>query len=168
MPVRIKVPSKSKTARSVPAGRPGRFSKPLFYGAIAAVVLATVVVCFYYAKYARLTDEKLAQGPFPNSSLLYAAPQMVGVGDPGTPLQFAAKLRESGYGEDVRTNATGWYHLRPEAIEIFPGGRSYSNAEPGVLRFQDGKISSIIALSDNTARMQYTLEPQLLSSLYDK
>jgi len=168
LPVRIKVPSKSKTARSVPAGRPGRFSKPLFYGAIAAVVLATVVVCFYYAKYARLTDEKLAQGPFPNSSLLYAAPQMVGVGDPGTPLQFAAKLRESGYGEDVRTNATGWYHLRPEAIEIFPGGRSYSNAEPGVLRFQDGKISSIIALSDNTARMQYTLEPQLLSSLYDK
>ncbi len=168
MPVRIRVPSKSRSARSVPAGKPTPFSKVLFYGTVASVVVVGIVVCFYYAKYARLTDEKLAQGPFPNSSLLYAAPQVVGVGDPGTPLQFAAKLRESGYGEDVRTNATGWYHLRPEAIEIFPGSHSYANAEAGVLRFDNGKISSIIALSDNTARTQYTLEPQLLSSMYDK
>ncbi len=134
----------------------------------AIVVIALIVVWFYYAKYARLTDEKLAQGPFPNSSLLYAAPQTVGIGDPGTPLHFAAKLRESGYAEDARTNPGGWYHLRADAIEIFPGDRSYSGSEPGVLRFKDGKISSIIALSDNTARTEYTLEPQLLSSLYDK
>lgn len=127
-----------------------------------------IVVSALYVKYARLTDEKLAQGPFPNTSLLYAAPQVIGVGDRGTPLQFAARLRESGYGEDVRTNPTGWYHLRPNAIEIFPGDQSSTDSEPGVLRFVDGKISSIIALSDNTARTEYTLEPQLLSSLYDK
>src|SRR5581483_11320895 len=127
-----------------------------------------VVVSFDYAKYARLTDEKLAQGPFPNSSLLYAAPQLVGVGDKGTPLQFAAKLRESGYVEDARTNPRGWYHLRPEALEIFPASGAYAGAEPGVLRFEDGKISSIIGLSDNTERTEYTIEPQLLSSLYDK
>lgn len=121
-----------------------------------------------YAKYARLTDEKLAEGPFPNSSLLYAAPKVVGIGDPGTPLQYALRLRESGYGEDARTDPIGWYHLRPDAIEIFPGDRSYTDSEPGVLRFRDGKIASIIALSDNTSRTEYTLEPQLLSSLYDK
>jgi penicillin-binding protein 1B len=119
-------------------------------------------------KYARLTDEKLAQGPFPNSSLLYAAPRIVGVGDPGTPLYFAAKLREAGYVEDGRTNRGGWYHLRPDALEIFPGDRTYPAAEAGVLRFADGKISSIISLSDNTERTEYTLAPQLLSSLYDK
>lgn len=130
--------------------------------------MVIAVACFYYAKYARLTDEKLAQGPFPNSSQLYAAPSLIGIGDSGTALQFAARLRESGYGEDVRTNAAGWYHLRPGAIEIFPGARSYPGAEPGVLRFTDGKISSIVGLSDNTARTEYTLEPQLLSSMYDK
>lgn len=122
----------------------------------------------YYMKYARLTDEKLAQGPFPNSSLLYAAPRVVGVGDLGTPLQFATKLREAGYVEDGRTNSGGWYHLRPDALEVFPGDHSYPGADAGVLRFADGKISSIISLSDNTERTEYTLAPQLLSSLYDK
>jgi penicillin-binding protein 1B len=37
-----------------------------------------------------------------------------------------------------------------------------------VLRFSGGRISSIVALSDNSTRTEYTLEPELLSSLYDK
>jgi penicillin-binding protein 1B len=138
------------------------------FTAIALFLTAIIVVSVLYAKYARLTDEKLAQGPFPNTSLLYAAPELIGIGDPGTPLQLASRLRESGYGEDARTNPTGWYHLRPDAVEIFPGDRSSTDSEPGVLRFGNGRISSIIALSDNTPRTEYTLEPQLLSSLYDK
>jgi penicillin-binding protein 1B len=125
-------------------------------------------VSILYSKYARLTDEKLAEGPFPNSSLLYAAPEVVGVGDSGTPLQFATRLRESGYGEDARTNPTGWYHVRPDAIEIFPGDRSLTDSEPGVVHFKAGKISSIIALSDNSRRTEYAIEPALLSSMYDK
>lgn len=173
MPVRIKLPFKSSSAKKKAGKSPKTISsKTIRNIAIvsAAAVLAVCIIIFsvYYAKYARLTDEKLAQGPFPNSSLLYAAPQLVGVGDPGTPLQFAARLRESGYSEDGRTNPVGWFHLRPDAIEVFPGDRSSSNAEPGVIRFKDGRISSIIALSDNSARTEYTLEPQLLSALYDK
>ncbi len=142
--------------------------KFILIGGLGALAIGLIVISSFYAKYARLTDEKLTQGPFPNSSLLYAAPEAVGIGDHGTPLQFAARLRESGYAEDARTNRTGWYHLRPDAIEIFPGPESHAASEPGVLRFADGKISSVIALSDNTARTEYTLEPQVLSSLYDK
>jgi penicillin-binding protein 1B len=166
LPVRIKVP-KARSARSIAKHPAAKF---VLVGALAVFTAAFIVLWFYYAKYARLTDEKLTQGPFPNSSLLYAAPQVVGAGDTGTPLQFAARLRESGYVEDARTNPMGWFHLRPNAIEIFPGPHSYagSNSEPGVLRFEDGKISSIIALSDNTSRTEYTLEPELLSSMYDK
>lgn len=172
MPVRIKFPSK-KSSKQPPGAKSARPSfhnarNYVLIGAVAATAITAIVFSVYYAKYARLTDEKLAQGPFPNSSLLYAAPQIVGVGDHGTPLQFAARLRESGYGEDARTNPVGWFHLRPDAIEIFPGDRSDSNAEPGVIRFEDGRISSIIALSDNAKRTEYTLEPELLSALYDK
>jgi penicillin-binding protein 1B len=167
LPVRIKVP-KGRPRRRGPGKSGARISKILFYGLSGAAVLVLVLVGFTYEKYARLTDEKLLHGPFPNSSLLFAAPQLVGVGDPGTLQQLAFRLRESGYGEDARTNPLGWYHLRPDAIEIFPGDHSDSDAEPGVLRFRDGKISSIIALSDNSSRTEYTLEPQLLSTLYDK
>ncbi|HZS55638.1 MAG TPA: PBP1A family penicillin-binding protein [Bryobacteraceae bacterium] len=168
MPIRIRVPGKTGSTRKAASGSPSPLARFILFGAIAVAVIALVVVSAYYMKYARLTDEKLAQGPFPNSSLLYAAPRVVGVGDPGTPLQFAAKLREAGYVEDGRTNAGGWYHMRPDALEVFPGDHSYPGSDAGVLRFADGRISSIISLSDNTARTEYTLAPQLLSSLYDK
>ena len=49
-----------------------------------------VVVCgtlgvgtftFFYVKYARLTDQKIKEGPFSGMSLLYAAPRPVMLGD---------------------------------------------------------------------------------------
>ena len=176
MPLRIKLARKAPSANRAPKKKSTRQSEmpykriAIFAGAgLAAVLLAGFIfVAVEYAHFARLTDEKLTHGVFPDTSLLYAAPQVVGIGDPGTPLELAARLRESGYGEDARTNLTGWYHLRPDAIEIFPGDRSFTDAEPGVLKFEDGEISSIIALSDNTPRTEYTLEPELLSTLYDK
>ncbi|MGI9071057.1 MAG: transglycosylase domain-containing protein [Bryobacteraceae bacterium] len=164
MPVRLRFPSKTIHARL--AATPLR--KFVLFGVLAALTITLIVISSLYAKYARLADEKLTQGPFPNSSLLYAAPEAVGIGDRGTPIQFASRLRESGYAEDARANNSGWYHLRPDAIEIFPGPESHAASEPGVLRFRDGKISSVISLSDNTPRTEYTLEPQVLSSLYDK
>ncbi len=168
MPVRIKVPAKPGSSRGAPRQPAGVLTKFFLFGVIAIAVIALAVFSFYYRKYARLTDEKLAQGPFPNSSLLYAAPHSIGIGDIGTARQFAARLREGGYVEDARTNPGGWYHMRPDAVEVFPGDHSYAGSEPGVVRFQDGKISSLTGLSDNSARTEYTLEPQLLSSLYDK
>jgi penicillin-binding protein 1B len=125
-------------------------------------------VLFSYFRLAHIADEKLLHGPFPNSSVLFASPDSIAVGDPGTPALFAARLRESGYAEDAHSNPMGWYHLRPDAIEIFPGDHSYSNAEPGVIRCAGGKITEIIALSDNSARTEYTLEPAILSTLFDK
>ena len=166
MPVRIKLPARAPNGGSfIPVST---IAKIVALSVIAAIVIAVAVVWTTYAKYSRLADQKLAEGLFPKSSLLYAAPEEVGVGDPGTPLQFAARLRESGYGEDARNNPTGWYHLRSSAIEVFPGPQSYGGSEPGVIRFQKDKISQIIALSDNSARTEYTLEPKLLSSLFDK
>ena len=164
MPVRVQIPKKVAGTRFAL----GSISKALLIaaGVIAAALLITF--SFLYAKYSRLTDQKLTEGPFPNASMLYAAPQTVGIGDPGTPLQYAAHLRDSGLVEDGRGNRLGWYHLRPDAIEIFPGPDSNSGAEPGVIRFETALLPQIIALSDNSARTEYTLEPQLLSTLYDK
>jgi len=168
LPVRIKLPAKPGTS---PSASYPRLRSILQYGLLSAgilFVILAIVVGVYYNKYARLTDEKLLTGPFPNSSSLYAAPSVVSIGDPGTPGQFAARLRESGYAEDVRGSSSGWYHLRPSAIEIFPANKALPGSEGGVLKFEDGEISSIISLSDNAPRTQYTLEPRLLSSLYDK
>ena len=137
-------------------------------GVGAITLFLALFVGFYYNKYAQLTDEKLQSGPFPNSSSLYAAPSVLGIGEATSPGQIAAYLRAAGYTEDTRNREAGWYHLRQDAIEIFPGSRSFSGSEPGVLKFEHGKLFSIVALRDNETRTQYTLEPRLLSSLYDK
>ena len=76
-------------------------------------------------------------------------------------------MNESGYEEDAKTNVYGWYHLRPDGIEIFPGKQSETESEPAVLRIQDNKIVSIIALSDNSSRPEYALEPAVLSTMFD-
>ena len=166
MPVRIKLPA--APASSGPFISSNRIKRFLLIGLGAVFIAGLAVLSFFYAKYSRLADEKLAHGPFPKSSMLYAAPQVLGVGDSGTPLQLAERLRESGYVEDARANTSGWYHLRPDAIEIFPGPQAYTSGQPGVILFEDGKVSSIIDLTDNSERTEYTLEPALLSSLYDK
>ena len=169
MSVRIKVSRHSPARRGGgPSKTAAQLSKVLFYGSVATLACLFGFLLFSYLRYSHVADEKLVHGPFPNSSALFAAPELVGVGDPGTPGGFATRLRESGYSQDSRNNVIGWFHLRPDAIEVFPGDRSYSNAEAGVLRFEGGKISQIIALSDNSERTEYTLEPALLSTLYDK
>ncbi len=168
MSVRIKLPAKTKA----PDGRPflpsTMLTKGIALGVVAVVAIVVIIALTAYGKYAHLADQKLAEGLFPKSSLVYAAPEDVGVGDKGTPLQYAARLQESGYAEDARNNPVGWYHVRADAIEIFPGPQSYGGSEPGVLRFRKGAISEIIDLSDNTPRTEYLLQPKLLSSVFDK
>jgi penicillin-binding protein 1B len=162
--VRVQLPSYS-FLRNLSAQRLALIA----FGVLATFFLILVLVAgLFYHKYAKLTDEKLLAGPFPNSSMLFAAPAIVGVGDSGTPAEIASQLRQSGYGEDAQKNKLGWFHLRPDAIEIFPGPDSYFESEPGVIRFGGAKVSSIISLHDNAPRTQYELEPQLLSSLFDK
>ncbi len=136
MSVRVQVPRKARSIRFAlkPAG------KIILITGAALMVLFISLFAYFYSKYARLTDEKLARGPLPNSSLLYASPEPVMVGDAGSRAEIAVRLRQSGYSEDGHGNKMGWFHLRPDAIEIFPGPDSYFDAEPGVIRFADGKV----------------------------
>ena len=164
LPVRVQPPRISflgtLTARGI--------VKTLIIAAAVLGFLAAGAFAFFYHKFAKLSDEKLLAGPFPNTALLYAAPVRIGIGDTGSPPEIAAMLRESGYGEDVRQNRRGWFHARPDAIEIFPGPDSYFEAGPGVIRFVRGKVESIISVRENGARTEYDLEPRLLSGVVDK
>jgi len=159
----VQVPRKAAIARFALS----RFGKIVLLSAAALLVIGIFLFTYFYTKYARFTDEKLARGPFPDASLLYASPEPVMISDAGTPAEIAIRLRESGYSEDARGNRMGWYHLRPDAIEIFPGPDSYFESEPGVIKFTDDKVSGIISLRDNSPLTEYDLEPELLSNLFD-
>jgi penicillin-binding protein 1B len=162
--VRLQVPRNLTALRD--ALKP--FAKIALLSVLAIVLIVCGFLTYSYIKYSRITDRKLAQGPFPEPSLLYAAPEPVMVGDAGTPPEISLRLRQSGYSEDARANRMGWYHLRSDAIEIFPGPDSYFESEPGVIRFKDDKVSDIISLRDNSPLTEYDLEPEVLSNLFNK
>jgi penicillin-binding protein 1B len=140
---------------------------------VAGIAALVGLVClgafsYYYITYSRLIERKLTAGPFQATSMVFAAPRAVSVGDEIAPGEIISQLKNSGYGVSSG-NRMGWYHLRSDnAIEIFPGQDSYFDDEAGVMKFSGGRVSQIISLRDNTERVQYLLEPELITNLSDR
>jgi penicillin-binding protein 1B len=161
--VKVRVPKKARLANFLvtPVGK---------VVLALAVMLATgslLTFTYYYVKYSRLIDQKIRSGPFQSTAKIFAAPKTVSLGDDYTAEEIVEQLKRSGYTES-RGNSLGWYHVRPDAVEIFPGPDSYFDQEGGVIRFSGGRVSQIISTRDNTERTQYMLEPELLTNLFDK
>src|SRR5579863_987638 len=131
-----------------------------------SATLAVGVFSFYYAKYARIIEDKLKNGPFANTSILYASPRPVMLGDRTQPGEIADYLRRAGYSE-ASTNRLGWYHVRPGAIEINPGPDAY-DSEGAVVKIQANRVTEIISLRDHTDRTEYDLEPEVITNLFDQ
>jgi penicillin-binding protein 1B len=146
----------------------GRLGSALAIAAAVCVIAGLGLFTYYYAKYSRLVDEKLTAGPFARTSKIFAAPRTIRVGDQAAAEDLVADLRRAGYTE-ARANPMGYFNLRPDALEIFPGPDSYFDQnEPGVVKFHDGRISAIVSLADNTERGQFLVEPQLITNLFDR
>jgi penicillin-binding protein 1B len=163
VPVKVQVPKKKSGLVRI-LMHP--FGKAILGTIVLTLSLGLIVFTYYYAKYSRLIETKLAS-PFGNTSTLYAAPRVVNVGDQATPLEVASDLRRAGYSES-RDNRMGHFVVDADSIEVYPGPDSYFKRDDGVIKFAGGKVSQIISLGDNTERTQYALEPELMSNLFDK
>ncbi len=161
--VKVKVPNKAGLARFFirPAG------KALLVLGTLAVTLGFITFTYYYFRYSRLIETKLKEGPFAQTAMIFAAPKTLSVGDRVTLEEIVAQLKRSGYSES-RSNPMGWYHLRPGAIEIFPGPNSYFDQETAVVKVSAGRVVQIVSTQDNTERPQYRLEPEFITSLSDR
>jgi len=161
--VKVQVPKKASAVRFFL--RPG--------GKVVIAILALVITAglgiftYYYSYYSHRIEAKLAAGPYANTSMLFAAPRTLAVGDVAGPLEIAGELRHSGYSES-RNNRMGYFSLKPDEIDVYPGPDSYFKRDDGVIKFRAGKVARIISLADNTDRTEYTLEPELISNLFDK
>ncbi len=133
---------------------------------LLVIVVGGGVFIHYYLKYAKLIDDRLKGGPYTSTSRIYAAPESIAVGDVSSPGDIATALRSAGYNENKK-NTTGYYAIKPDSIDIFPGSESYFQEEPAAIRFSRNRIDRIISLRDNTARPLYELEPQLVTNLHD-
>lgn len=144
-----------------------RWGKIFVVGSVILLAIAISTFSYYYVHYGRLIVEKLAAGPFASTSLLYAAPRPVAIGDEGQIGEMATYLRRCGYTESNTSSRMGWYHIRPDAIEINPGPDSY-DSEGATIKVDKGKVTQIISLRDHGERTRYYLEPELMTNLFDK
>jgi penicillin-binding protein 1B len=162
--VRVQVPRKQASLVRLFLNPFGKF---LLLAVTGLSIMFVVAFTFFYVRYARQIDEKLKGGPFPVTSMIFASPRSVSLGDEMQLGEVAEQLRRSGYGES-RNNRLGWYHVRADGIEIFPGPDSFFEQEAGVIKMTGDRVSQIISLRDNTERTQYLLEPELITNLSDR
>ncbi len=137
--------------------------------ALIAFFLVSSLIAFaaVWVHYSRLVDEKLKKGPFTQTAQLFATPEPVSVGDSLTPDELVGALRRRGYSAD-RSNRVGWFHLRADGIEIFPGVDAYPHSEPGVVFIENNTVSRIVSSRDHTERPRYFLDPELVTNLHDR
>ena len=135
----------------------------------ASLALAVCVGTFgyYYVKYGRMIEDKLAAGPFANTSLLYAAPRPVMIGDDGQLDEIGVYLRRCGYTES-NTNRLGWYHLRPDAIEINPGPDALRFGRRGDQNRERAKSRRSFRCAIRPSAPSFMLEPELITNLFDQ
>ena len=141
---------------------------------VMLVVLALVIVCalifgYFYMKYERVVDDRLAAGPiFANVSQIYAAPREVRTGQHLTAAFIAQDLRRAGYNANPQL---GTFQLNGEdSILIKPGQQSYHSTDGATITTgiaagaTEPTVLSITA--DNGAALAaYQLEPQLITAL---
>jgi penicillin-binding protein 1B len=161
--LRVQIPRKAYLSRLL-FSRAGK----VIAGVMAFFVLtAGGLFTYAWVHYSRIIDQKLKEGPFARTAMLYAAPEALSVGDRISPGELATALKSRGYTES-RSNRMGWYHVRADAVEFFPGVDSYARSEPAVVFIQEGIITRILSSRDHTDRYQIGLEPELFTNLFDR
>jgi penicillin-binding protein 1B len=130
------------------------------------------VFVYYHVRFSRLIDARLSGDIFNNSSLVFAAPTPVSVGQASTPGEVAARLRRAFYAEGSGASSVGVYKLEEDRIEITPGPISFFAGEaakegPAILTFRDGRISSISSPDGAPSLESYNLEPAVITTLFD-
>ena len=126
------------------------------------VLVGAAIFAYYYSRYQRIVDDRLAAGPlFASVAQIYAAPREVRVGQHLSISSLAAELRSAGY--NVNTQL-GTFDLRPNAILIKPGPQSFHNTDGATITATEGSISAITA-ENGVALGAYELEPQLITAL---
>ncbi len=156
-----------------------------YYHATSRVVLAPLLIIgliligvlfYYYSRYSAIIDAGLRGDIFVRSSGIYAAPLTLRDGGATSMNALIAHLKKAGYqqGGPVDNDKRGYYAIRNNVIEIYPGSdtlidgqKAFPNLRVVFNRTGEG-VQDIVDL-DNQQRMgQAQIEPELISSVVNQ
>ena len=133
------------------------------------VLIGLGAFTFTWIHFSSLIDQKLKEGPWDETAMLFAAPEELRVGDPMTLDEMVAALRRRGYTQSP-ANRMGWYRIRPsgDGIEIYPSRLASEEVEGGIVYINQNRVEKIHALSDHSERRSLVIEPELITNLFDR
>ncbi len=169
MAIKLKIPA---ARRAVQRGKSGALARdPVVRFALLGFLSVSLVVIgffsYWYVKYDRIIEERFRGPVFASSAKIYAAPQVVRVGEKQTVSEIAAELHRAGYAEKEGESPLGSYRLlHGGGIEVLPGPQSYHSPEAATITVSDGQVSDIKSRAAGELAA-YELEPQILTSMFD-
>ncbi len=129
----------------------------------------TGVFTYYYIKYSRMIDARMSGPIFSNTSLIFAAPPRVYVGETLAVSEVVAHLQRTGYHTGPVAGSPGVYRVNASSVEIYPSSHSYFGDDNSGVRidFQGKRVVRIRATDRRRELASAELEPELLSNLFD-
>jgi penicillin-binding protein 1B len=142
-----------------------RFVRYVLVGLLGCIVAAVAAIGYFYFKYERIVDDRLAKGPmFASVSQIYAAPREVRNGQKLTATTIAADLSRAGYNANSQL---GTFQLNGDSIFIKPGPQSYHSTDGATISAPNGVVQKITA-ENGAALGAYELEPQMITALSEE
>jgi len=160
LPVKLKYGNTAGAAKFT--GFRNRLLRGALVVALACLVVFAAVFGYFYYKYQKVVDDRLASGPiFANVSQIYAAPREVRNGQKLSASAIAADLRQAGYNSNTQL---GTFQLNGDSIFIKPGPHSFHTTDGATITTTAGIVKNITA-ENGAALSSYELEPQLITAL---
>lgn len=155
-----------------------RFSRGFWTSKSGLAVLGTLgflflagtgVFTYFYIHYSRMIDARLSGNIFSNTSMIFAAPPRVHVGETIAPGEVLNHLQRTGYTQSPVAGAPGVFRVDGAALEIRPSPQSYFGERNAIrIEFAGNKVSRIRSLAARQQNLETAeLEPELLSNLFD-
>ncbi|MGH9628572.1 MAG: transglycosylase domain-containing protein, partial [Bryobacteraceae bacterium] len=154
------------------AGRPLAYRLLYHYrwplGIFAGLVIAGITTFIYfYLHYAALIDKKLGDTNIPGHSSVYAIPRTIALGERISRTSLIAQLQRTGYSEGPGSQM-GHFVRTENGLEITTGPSSYYSPHTARLEFRNGKVSRIVSLPEGNLSLQYSMEPELVTNVFDE
>jgi len=144
----------------------------------ALLLISAITLTYFYVKFSRMIDERMAGQVFQNTSRVFTAPARIAVGQALTPKELASYLLRAGYSESPAagapdsgtpdSGALGQFQVSGGVVAIRPSATSYL-AGKNALRvgFSGGRIERILSPEGHGELSAAELEPGLLTELFD-
>lgn len=133
---------------------------------LALFVAGGLVFIHFYNYYAAIIDARLSSPIFSPTSLLFAAPQELTLGEPAGPNDVVEWLREAGYAQN-EASPVGTFTASGSLIAIHPGPEAFHARTPVNVVFQGNTIAAITDTTNQASLTSYALEPELFTTLFN-